>query len=353
MDFGRTPSANLIAEQAHSGVIPLSALMALSNDGFFFVSADAHVTQWSEAAAALSGVTTGEALDHDVRELFIKGEKIVAIPFDAHPHDVRVAVALPDETRWLRISVIGVNVDAQTYGWLCSLGPERRYREIEQLKNEIVTTVSHELKTPIASIKAYATTLRENPGAIAAVHDEFLAVIDEQADRLTRAVDNLLLASRVDAEQLLRHRVPIPLDEVLDAALCVLLLDESRHPVVRKTAGVMLSGDPELLRDIFLHLVDNAAKFSPAGTPIEIEGRNSERESVVSVSDRGIGIADEHLPYIFDRFYRVERELTAQTPGAGLGLFIVQALVRAHGGSISVESTLGAGTTFTLRLPLR
>jgi two-component system phosphate regulon sensor histidine kinase PhoR len=116
---------------------------------------------------------------------------------------------------------------------------------------------------------------------------------------------------------------------------------------------VSISGDPDLLREIFIHLVDNARKFSPSDGSIEIEGASGERETVVSVRDRGIGIQEEHLPYIFERFYRVESELTTQTGGIGLGLSIVKSLVRAHGGSIAVASEPGSGTTFTLHFPAR
>jgi two-component system, OmpR family, phosphate regulon sensor histidine kinase PhoR len=232
--------------------------------------------------------------------------------------------------------------------------PERlRYREIEQLKTEIIAAISHELKTPIASIKAYATTLRVNPDAVAEQRDEFLRIIEDEADRLARAVDDLLLASRVEAEHLLKERVLIALDEVIDRALAALAFDREDHPVVRRTRGVQISGDPDLLCDVFVHLIENAAKFSPPGTPILIEASTRERDVTVDVTDDGLGIAPEHLPYIFDRFYRVERELTAAAGGSGLGLFIVRGLVHAHGGSIGVRSEPGCGSTFTLRLPLR
>jgi two-component system, OmpR family, phosphate regulon sensor histidine kinase PhoR len=232
--------------------------------------------------------------------------------------------------------------------------PERlRYREIEQLKTEIIAAISHELKTPIASIKAYATTLRVNPDAVAAQRDEFLRIIEDEADRLARAVDDLLLASRVEAKHLLKERVLIALDDVIDNALAALGLDQEDHPVVRRTRSIMLSGDPELLCDVFIHLIDNAAKFSPAGASILIEASTAERNVTVDVTDEGPGIAPEHVPYIFDRFYRVERELTATAGGSGLGLFIVRGLVHAHGGSVGVRSEPGCGSTFTLRLPLR
>jgi signal transduction histidine kinase len=350
VDFRRTPSAN-VAERAPSAV-PLEALLALSSDGFIFVRSDATVVSWSASAGLLSGISTERAMHSDVRKLFIHGEKIVAVPFDGSVHEVRVGVESKPTTRWIRAAAIGVNFDAQTHGWLCTFGPERRYREIEQLKNEIVAAVSHELKTPIATIKAYATTLRENPEAVAEQRDDFLRVIDEQTDRLTRVVDELLLASRVDAEQLLKRRVAIPLEEVVDAALLALDFDDA-HPIRLVSARTPLSGDPEKLRDIMLHLIDNAAKFSSPGAPISIEAEATDEETIVRVVDCGVGIADEHLPYIFERFYRADTELTAQIGGSGLGLSIVAALVRAHGGAIAVNSEPGQGSTFTIHLPVR
>ena len=333
--------------------VPLDALLALSNDGFIFVRSDAHVASWSDAASSLSGVPDRAALGADVRRLFVQGEKIVSVPFDGRLHELRIGVENKAGIQWLRLAAVAVDVDAQTHGWLCSFGPERRYREIEQLKNEIVTAVSHELKTPIATIKAYATTLRDNPSAVEGQRDDFLRVIDEQTDRLNRVVDELLLASRVDAEQLLKRRVTIPLDEVVDAALMALAFDDALHPIELRAESAVLSGDPEKLRDVMLHLIDNAAKFSSAGSPITIEGETTSEETIVRVSDRGIGISDEHLPYIFERFYRAEPELTAQTGGSGLGLAIVSALVRAHGGAVAVSSEPGRGSTFTLRFPVR
>ena len=146
----------------------------------------------------------------------------------------------------------------------------------------------------------------------------------------------------------------MPLDILVDAAASALYTDGGPAPrIERHTHGVTISGDPELLREIFIHLIDNARKFSPPERPIEIEGAANDRETVVSVRDRGIGIGEEHLPYIFERFYRVESEMTTSTGGVGLGLSIVKSLVRAHGGSIAVASEPGCGTTFTLHFPAR
>jgi two-component system phosphate regulon sensor histidine kinase PhoR len=351
VDFGRTPPTH-VAEQRPSS-IPLDALLALTREGIAYIGADARVLAWNAPAAALTGLTAESVLDRDVRSILIEGASIVAVPFDGLARSLRVGANARDGVRWLAAAVVGVNVDSHTHGWLCSFGPERRHREIEQLKNEIVAAVSHELKTPIATIKAYADTLRANSVAVATARDEYLGIIDEQADRLARAVDDLLLASRVDVDQLLNERVVVPLDEIVDAAVASLQFDRDAHALSRSTSGVVVSGDRELLREMLRHLIDNAVKFSQPGSTIVVAGRTDGTVTTIEVTDTGIGIADEHLPYLFERFYRVEHLLTAQSGGAGLGLFIVAALARAHGGTASVSSTPGAGSTFSIHLPVR
>ena len=163
----------------------------------------------------------------------------------------------------------------------------------------------------------------------------------------------MLLASRVDADQLLNERVTVPLDEIVDAAVASMQFDRDAHPISRSTAGVNVSGDRELLREILRHLIDNAVKFSAPGSPIVVAGRADGNVTTIEVIDAGLGIADEHLPYVFERFYRVEHLLTAEAGGAGLGLFIVAALARAHGGTATVRSEPGKGSTFSIHLPVR
>lgn len=229
----------------------------------------------------------------------------------------------------------------------------RRIDEIEQLKNEFVGTVSHELKTPLAAIKAYTATLRENPELYAQKREEYLKVIEEQADRLSRLIDDLLLVSRVGAAQLLRRRTLTLLDTILDEAIGEIPFDRARYPIERQTSGVQISGDPDRLRDVFRNLLENAIKYSPDGGAISIRAEQRGDVTLVDVTDRGLGIPPDDLPYVFERFFRVDSETTAAVGGSGLGLYIVQAIVRAHGGKIDVRNEAERGTTFSLELPIR
>lgn len=229
----------------------------------------------------------------------------------------------------------------------------RRIDEIEQLKNELVSTVSHELKTPLAAIKAYTATLRQNPELFAEKREEYLRIIEEQADRLARLIDDLLLVARVEGGQLLRKRVTVPLDGVLDEALAEIHFDSQRHPIVRETGNASVSGDPDRLRDLFRNLIENAIKYSPAGGSIAIRAHEQNDATIAVVSDSGIGISADDLPYVFERFYRADSETADAAGGSGLGLYIARAIVRAHGGKIEAGSEAGHGTTFTVCLPKR
>jgi two-component system phosphate regulon sensor histidine kinase PhoR len=347
VDFGRTLPADVSLAETLSHLV---------TEGLIHVDADRRVARFNPAAERMLGYSAASVTGKDVRLLL--HEKNADDP---------LALTRPMEARSLQLvfrdtSGSPVRVRARTTtllrddepeGWIIGFHTARRVDEIEQLKNELVSTVSHELKTPLSAIKAYSATLRQNPSLYESHRDEFLAVVEQQADRLSRLVDDMLLVSRVETEQLLRRRVRVPLARVLDDAMREIPIDPVTHPVERHVDDVEVSGDPDRLRDVLRNIIENAVKYSPGGGAIGITGAIVDGFTEIEIRDRGIGIADEHLPYIFDRFFRVESDASAAAGGSGLGLYIVNALVRAHGGTIDVKSVLHEGTTFTLRLPLR
>jgi len=194
--------------------------------------------------------------------------------------------------------------------------------------------------------------LRHNPAESTNNLIEYLATIEEQADRLAHAVDNLLLVGRVGAEFLLTRREATKLDTILDE-ISTRLGPSASARIAREGTSIGVSGDPELLVDALGHLIENALKFSADGSTVTVSASVDDGVTVMEVRDRGIGIADEHLEYIFERFYRVERNLTATTGGSGLGLSVARAIAHAHGGSLKAQSTVHVGSTFTLRVPVR
>ncbi len=322
--------------------VDFDALADCISDGIAYVGAEGLVAAWSTGAAAITSIPRTHAVGKSLDELFERIEPPLGLAVVPEPI---VLFSQDDRRRGLHATVLSVDE-----GWLISFGREVRFAAIEQLKEEIVAAVSHELKTPIATIKAFATTMRANPEALAGDRNEFLATIEEQADRLTRAVDDLLLVGRVNAQHLLSTRASFSLDRLLDHA-AQRLGPTAAERIERRTTSITLSGDPDLLGNALLHLLDNALKFSPDTAPVVIECQDDGSTVAVRVSDRGVGIGEEHLPYIFERFYRVERNLTAATGGSGLGLTIAREIVQAHGGTLAVESVPHGGSTFIISLP--
>jgi signal transduction histidine kinase len=323
--------------------VEFDALASCIADGIAFVSAEGLVAAWSSGAAAITGIARVDAIGHALDELFSR--IVPELSLALVPEQIELWTR--DEKRRI-LQAMTLSIDD---GWLLSFGREFRFAAIEQLKNEIVAAVSHELKTPIATIKAFATTLRQNPDAIAD-RSEFLATIEEQADRLTRAVDDLLMVGRVESKHLLRTRERVLLDRLIDATAARLGPTVSAR-IQRRSTEIELNVDPALLGDALAHLIDNALKFSADTAPVVIEGSTDGGEVTVRIIDRGIGIADDEIPYIFERFYRVDRNLTASIGGNGLGLTIAREIVQAHGGTITIESAVHAGSTVIVTLPLR
>jgi two-component system, OmpR family, sensor kinase len=226
-------------------------------------------------------------------------------------------------------------------------------------QRRFVADASHELRTPLTTVRGNASLLGRYDQLTPEDRTAVVEQIASESDRMSRLVGDLLTLARADAGQSLRHQ-PVALGPLLeDVARQGRVLAEGRvavstvHVATEETATV--SGDPDALRQLFLLLVDNAVKYTPAGGSVTVgmrieAGHGSERLAKVSVVDTGIGIGPEDLPHIFDRFYRADR--ARQTGGTGLGLAIGKWIAEAHGGAIQVESEIGTGSVFTVALPL-
>ncbi|MEO6913155.1 MAG: PAS domain-containing sensor histidine kinase [Candidatus Baltobacteraceae bacterium] len=359
MDISRTLPADVTRElldELLSFKVLYESLSRLVAQGIVELTDQGEIVRWNYAAETITGHSAQSLVGANFRDLLDDGNlnALFDVPADGDRH--RVAFRLRDTAgnfTELRGACSAIKTGNTIESWMIAFGPSFKIEEIEQLKNELVSTVSHELKTPLAAIKAYTATLLANPSLYETQRTEYLTVIEQQTDRLSRLIDDMLLVSRVEAGQMLKRRVPISLDALLDRVFDQLGYDHALHRVLREHTDLLLSGDPDRLLDVFSHVLENAIKYSPDGGTISITGRQTSGQSVIDIRDTGIGIAQEHLSYIFDRFYRVESELTSSVGGSGLGLFIVNALVRAHGGTITVRSELGNGTTLTLTLPVR
>ncbi len=227
-------------------------------------------------------------------------------------------------------------------------------RELNRMKGEFVAVVSHELRTPVTALMGYAKTLRQPEFAEdRQMREEFLERMERQADRLVRLVENLLTASNLENNQL-----PVAIGRVLFEDLVNEIVEGLANEASRVHVNIpddlpVLTTDRQLLSRVLQNLVDNALKYSPDGSPCELEARGETDHIVFWVRDYGIGIPEDELPRIFDRFYQVDSSSTRTFRGAGLGLSLVQDLLQHLGGTIRVDSEPGEGSRFTVTLPVR
>jgi two-component system, OmpR family, phosphate regulon sensor histidine kinase PhoR len=232
-------------------------------------------------------------------------------------------------------------------------------RRVEEMRADFVANASHELRTPLAALSGFIETLQGSARDDTKARERFLAIMAEQARRMARLIDDLLSLSRIELNA---HRRP---DTLVDLAPIVRQVADGLETLARDRGvtvyvdaanALMVPGDRDELVRVFENLVENALKYGAAGRRIDIalgEGQSpeGEAEAIVSVRDYGPGIAPEHLPRLTERFYRVDvRESRAQG-GTGLGLALVKHILNRHRGHLSIESTLGAGATFTVHLP--
>jgi two-component system phosphate regulon sensor histidine kinase PhoR len=230
-------------------------------------------------------------------------------------------------------------------------------RRLERMRQDFVANVSHELKTPLASIKAYTETLLDWALHDETVNEKFLHRIEEQADRLDQLILDLLSLARLESGQETFEHGPLVLAPVVGA--CV---ESHRGRAEAKSLAMSLDfgplddetlvrADEEAVRQILDNLIDNAIKYTPEGGRVRVSCHVTGDGVSVEVADTGIGIPRDDLPRVFERFYRVDKARSRELGGTGLGLAIVKHLVQSIGGHITVNSRLGAGSRFTVKLP--
>ena len=228
------------------------------------------------------------------------------------------------------------------------------FRKAQEMQSVFISTVHHELRTPIAIIKGYASTLRRDDVEWdGSVVREKLAIIEDEADRLTHLVEDLLTASKIQASRELPLNI-MDTDLAAVAARSVARLEgQSTHQFVLSFPPdfPIIQGDEERLRQVIDNLMTNAIKYSAAGKTITVGGRFTRNSVTIFVRDEGHGIAQDETKKVFERFYRVDDRLTRHTKGTGLGLYLVKTIIEAHGGQTSVKSQLGKGSTFYFTIP--
>ena len=230
-----------------------------------------------------------------------------------------------------------------------------KIESLDQARNQFVSNASHELKTPLATMKIMIESLIYQPEMEAGLRTEFMSDINREIDRLSSVVTDLLTLVRMDVKDVKLTRENLSLSA---------LIRDTKHllsPMIKKrsqTVNLSIQDDCDMyadrtkLQQVVYNLMENAVKYTQEGGTVDVTLQRIGRDAVMTVKDNGPGIPAEHLPHIFDRFYRVDKARSREAGGTGLGLAIVHQLVMLHGGEIHVESEEGKGTSFIVELPL-
>jgi PAS domain S-box-containing protein len=346
----------------------LDAILEFSADGVVIMDAAHHILMFNQIMSRLIGVPAEEAVGKKFEEVLILARKSAGTTLEEAEAQgwplVGSATPLFVEGELSKRAGGTVSVDitfaalfdreGRLVNIIADVHDLTRFRQAEEMKNTFISSVSHELKTPVALIKGYASTMRRADAHwTKEVVGDSLQVIEEEADRLTELIENLLDASRAQAGRFKLTPVELDIDELVVKVAKKYQAQGKSHKIIADVAPDMplVLADEARITQVLSNLISNAIKYSPEGGEIRIAGQTHPNEVVISVSDQGMGIAMEDQGKLFNSFYRTEVATRRGIAGTGLGLYLSRVIIESHGGRIWVESNGKRGSTFSFSLP--
>ncbi len=353
-----------LQQQRTGQLAQLEATLGSLQEAVLIVDSNNYILLANKALQAMSALPAHQIIGHRLERV------LHSAAFLTHVEAVRRGKAQPQQevefveagrTTWLEVTGTTIPSQKGERGqWtIFVLHDITKQKQLELVRKDFVANVSHELRTPLCVIKGYVETLVDGHADIPAEDRErFLKTIQRHTERLNSLLEDLLVLSRLESINpgLKCETTDLP------ALLTGIVEDYKGRPAaaghtlewVNDPGLVPFALDPLKFTQVVENLVDNALKYTPKGSRIELEARlRTADEVVVSLRDNGPGIPAEDLPHLFERFYRVDKGRSRETGGTGLGLSIVKHIVQLHGGRVWVESQLGAGTTFFVSVPVR
>jgi PAS domain S-box-containing protein len=343
------------------------------NDGVYMTDRNRRITLWNRACERITGYSAGEVLGHRCSDNILNhidsdGNRLCET--EQCPLSQTMARGEPIETpllvRALRRDgtrvVVEVSVaplieeDGRVIGGVEVFRDVTEKQKLAEMKARFLSGISHELKTPLTIIQGFLElVLSDDVGTLNNLQKEFLSSALEEGDRFKKILDDLLDLSRFEATEFSFQRQTVDLTTVLRQTADGFIGEARKRGIALETAvpeGLVVCGDRERLYQAFANLIGNAIKYTLRGE-VAVSVTLEDSSVQISVRDSGIGIEAGELERIFEQFYRVDNELTRKVGGTGIGLSIVQKIIRRHGGSIDVQSAPGQGSTFSVTLPLQ
>ena len=330
----------------------MATILSNIDDAIFMVDGDSKITTMNRAAENIFQVSEKKALGHTLIEIVRDHELNDVLQRCLSTKKQQTgAVEIKPKKQFLAMIAIPLQGEG---GCLVHIQDLTELRRLEMIRQDFISNISHELRTPIASVKALAETLNEGAIEDPSVAKDFLSKINAEADKLAQMVQELGELSRIESGEATLQKRRINIAEAIGRAV-----DRLRAQADRAGLNLNVAIPPTLpevvadearVEQILVNIIHNAIKFTPSGGRISISAKAKDNDILVSVADTGIGIPPDDLPRIFERFYKAAKSRTGG--GTGLGLAIAKHIVEAHGGRIWAESVEGRGSTFNFTLPL-
>ena len=329
--------------------------LAYVADGVALLDTNGRVLHWNAAAASITGVAEEGAVGRLVGEVMPAWDALTShvplVPPGGAARPVTVPIVMGDRERWVAVS--GVDFGDGTVYALQDVTEEHA---LEKTRSDFVATASHELRTPLAAVYGAVRTLRRDDVELSeADRNQFLEMIESEATRLARIVDQILLAGQLDADAVELDVTECDLEQVAAGVIesAAVHVPESISLGLSIDGAAPIRCDENKLRQVLVNLVDNAVKYSPEGGRVELRVRNENGSCQIEVADEGLGIPPDEHERIFEKFYRLDPQQTQGVGGSGLGLYICRELVERMNGRLHVQSEPGRGSRFTVELPLK
>lgn len=335
----------------------IQAILSSMVEAIVAVDTGEHIIRFNHAAGELFDIEEEDAYDKHIGEV-VRNTSLMDFILQALKSDspMEGEIQLLEKHQFLQAhGTILRDAESRRIGALIVLNDITKQRHLESIRKDFVSNVSHELKTPITSIKGFVETLREG-----AINDRdnanrFIDIISKHTDRLNAIIEDLLKLSSLEHEDAEPIELKCgPIDKVVKDAILICEQKAKKKNVTLKwysENSVSACINAPLLEEALVNLLDNAIKFSSEKGQIDISATQEEVSANIVIRDYGSGIEQKHLPRIFERFYRVDKSRNREIGGTGLGLAIVKHIAQAHNGHVTVESKLGEGSTFTITIP--
>jgi two-component system phosphate regulon sensor histidine kinase PhoR len=336
------------------------AVLSSMSEGVIALDREEHIININRAAAEMFGCSPSQSGGRNIREIARNSDlhRFISKSLSGEEPAEADIIFYHDGERILHIHSTPLCLtENERIGILIVMNDVTRLRQLENIRRDFVANVSHEIKTPLTAIQGFVETLRHGALNNPDEAERFLGIIEKHVGRLAAIIDDLMHLSKIEQEKE-NKGIPLEPGRIKDIILTAVQVCQTK--AADKNIQIDLNCDdemnaainPPLLEQAVVNLIDNAVKYSEDGSTVQISAVMTDAGIDISIQDHGIGIAKEHLPRLFERFYRVDKARSRKLGGTGLGLAIVKHIVQAHNGNIFVDSNPGEGSIFTIHLPL-